>query len=407
MTVPKTTPLKNTDAFKPVKVGTNTLSNRITYVPTTRLRALDDHTPSDLELKYYADRAQYPGTLLIAEATFVSERAGVYERAPGIWNEKQTKAWKKITDAVHDKGSFISSQFWFLGRVAKPELLKERGLDLVGPSANYASEEAKEAAEKAGVPIKPLTKEDIHYLTNVEYVNAAKNAIAAGFDYIELHSAHGYLLDSFLHAATNKRTDEYGGSIENRSRFLLELIDKLIETVGADKLAVRFSPWAKFSGLKAEEDEVHPITEYSYLLHELQKRANAGNELAYISIVEPRVQGTNNVDETQQIGDNSFVRQVWKGVIVKAGNYTYDAPEFKSIQEEVRDSKTLVGFSRYFISNPDLVNRLAEGYELTPYQRETFYGKDNWGYNTWDNYGKDSGFKKEDEEKVLPKEIAK
>ncbi|CUM57922.1 unnamed protein product, partial [Debaryomyces tyrocola] len=360
MTATKVSPLKETDLFKPVKVGQHTLTNKVTFAPTTRNRALEDHTPSDLELEYYDKRSKFPGSLLITEATFVSEQGGLYANVPGIWNDKQVNAWKKITDKVHENGSFISCQFWFLGRVADPKLLKEHGLDLVSSSALYPNDDFKKKAEAAGNPLRALKEDEVHDLIYEVFPNAARKAMAAGFDYIELHSAHGYLLDQFLQPATNERTDKYGGSVENRARFLLELIDHLITIVGADRLAIRISPWAKFQGMKAEQDSTHPITTFSYLLHELQKRADNGNEFAYVSIVEPRVQGNLDVDKSEQKGDNNFVGQIWKGIILKSGNYTYDAPHFKTLLNDISDNRTLVGFSRYYTSNPDLVKRLYE-----------------------------------------------
>lgn len=241
MTATKISPLKETDLFKPIKVGQHTLTNKVTFAPTTRNRALNDHTPSDLELEYYDKRSKFPGSLLITEATFVSEQGGLYANVPGIWNDKHVNAWKRITDKVHENGSFISCQFWFLGRVADPKLLKEHGLDLVSSSALYPNDDFKKKAETAGNPVRALTEQEIHDLIYDSYTKAAKNAMAAGFDYIELHSAHGYLLDQFLQPATNERTDKYGGSVENRARFLLELIDQLITIVGANKLAIRIS----------------------------------------------------------------------------------------------------------------------------------------------------------------------
>lgn len=397
--------LKNTDLFKSIKVGENTLSNKVIYAPTTRFRALEDHTPSDLELEYYSKRSQFAGSLLTTEATFVSEQAGLYSNVPGIWNGKQVQAWKKITDEVHKNGSFITCQLWFLGRVGDPRLLKQRGLDFVSSSANYHNKGLKKAAESVGNPLRALTEKEVEDLIFKTYDNAARNAMAAGFDYIELHSAHGYLLDQFLQPAANTRNDKYGGSVERRAKFVLDLIDHLISIVGAHRVAIRISPWAKFQGIKAEEDVVHPITTFSYLLHELQKRADAGKQLAYISVVEPRVQGTISVGEELQVGNNDFVGQIWKGIILKSGNYTYDAPHFKTLLNDISDNRTLVGFSRYYTSNPDLVKRLYEGWDLVPYDRSTFYTKDNWHYNTFTNYDEDDKFIKEDEVKRLPKEI--
>ncbi|CAG87170.1 DEHA2D12232p [Debaryomyces hansenii CBS767] len=398
-------PLKHTDLFKSIKVGDHTLSNKVVHAPTTRFRALDDHTPSDLEFEYYSKRSQFPGSLLVTEATFVSEQAGLYSNVPGIWEAKHVQAWKKITDEVHKNGSFIACQFWYLGRVGDPKLLKKRGLDFVSSSDNYVDKKSKKYAESVGNPLRALTEDEVHDLVFKTYANAAKNALAAGFDYIELHGAHGYLIDQFLQPSANTRNDKYGGSIEKRAKFVLDLIDHLTSIVGAHRLAIRLSPWAKFQGIKSEEDTVHPITTFSYLLHELQNRADAGNQLAYISIVEPRVQGTISVGEDQQKGNNDFVGQIWKGIILKSGNYTYDAPNFKTMLQDISDNRTLVGFSRYYTSNPDLVKRLYEGWDLVPYDRPTFYTKNNWHYNTFANYEEEDKSIKEEEEKRFAKDI--
>ena len=411
MSAIKITPLKNTKVFEPVKVGENKLSNRIVYAPTTRYRANKDHTPSDLQYEYYDQRSKFAGSLIITEATYVSEQAGfemsgLNPTVPGIWSQKHVEAWKKITDKVHANGSFISSQLWYLGRVGDPKILKDRGLELIAPSPIYPDDTWKVKAEEVGNEIRALTKEEIKDIIYNTYSNAAKNALAAGFDYIELHNAHGYLLDQFLQPVSNQRTDEYGGSIEERAKFILELVDHLITIVGANRLGIRISPWAKFQGMKAEEDSTHPITTFGYLLHELQKRANEGNELAYVSVVEPRVEGNLDVDSSSQKGDNTFVGQIWKGKLIRSGNYTYDAPEFKGLLKDISDNRTLVGFGRFYTSNPDLVTRLYEGWDLKPYDRSTFYAYSNWGYNTWPNHEEKETASEDIESKKLPGSIS-
>ncbi|KAL6454008.1 EBP1 Probable NADPH dehydrogenase [Candida maltosa Xu316] len=344
-------PLGNTKVFEPIKVGANTLNQRIAYVPTTRFRATKDHIPSDLQLEYYKARAQAPGTLLITEATYTSPQGGIDLHVPGIYNSRQAKAWKQITDAIHEQKSFAAVQLWYLGRVANAKDLKDEGLPLVGPS---------------------------------EYPNAAKKALEAGFDYLEVHSAHGYLIDQFLNPASNKRTDEYGGSIENRARLLFRVLDKLIELVGADKVAVRFSPWATFQGVEPEGEKLH-----TYILQELTKRAQDGKELAYISYVEPRVSGIVDVAQGEEPGTNDFVLKAWKGRLIRAGNYTYDAPKFETIVRDVQDDRTIIGFSRFFTSNPDLVEKLKDGTPLNYYNRDEFYKYYNYGYNTYDDSAKE------------------
>lgn len=394
--------LKDTKVFEPIQVGNLKLSNRIAFAPTTRIRGLETNVPSDLAVTYYDDRTKYAGSLVITEATIASPKFGVYERVPGIYNDDQVKAWKVITDRIHANGSYVAVQLWALGRVAHPGATKKLGYPLIAPSALYYSEESKKAAQEAGNPIHELTTEEVENLIKDDYVNAAKKAVAAGFDIVEIHGAHGYLVDQFFNASSNKRTDKYGGSIENRARFALEIIDELSKVVGAEKLAIRLSPWAKFQGILAEGEEVLPVAQLGYFLSELTKRADKGQKLAYVSIVEPRVSGITNVDKSEQFGDNSFVRSVYKGTLIRAGNYTYDAPNFETALADVHDGNTLVAFARFFTSNPDLVQRLHDGTDLVSYDRNTFYNVDNWGYNTYAAHGEKKLFDEEAERKRLP-----
>ncbi|KAK6464926.1 NADPH dehydrogenase [Scheffersomyces coipomensis] len=405
MTVIQGVPLKDTNVFKSIKIGKNELSHRIVYAPTSRFRALDDHTPSDLELKYYTDRSQYPGSLIISEGTFISPQDSAYRNVPGIFTDEHVKAWKTIVDTVHANGSFISNQYWNLGRVAAAKIAKEKGFDIVAPSAIFENDHFEKEAKDAGVILRALSTEEVKDLIYNTFTKAAKRSMEAGFDYIELHFAHGYLLDQFSQPVTNKRTDEYGGSIENRARLLLELVDHLSSVIGADKIGIRISPWGTFQGMLAHKDEVHPITTHSYLLHQLQKRADAGKEIAYVSVVEPRTSGAYDVAVEDQTGSNDFVYAVWKGKVIKAGNYTYDAPEFTSLMHDTADDRTLVGFARFYTSNPDLVSKLKNGYELTPYNRALFHNNNNWGYNTFNKHGETNVYHEVEEIKVIPQAI--
>ncbi|KAG5417457.1 hypothetical protein I9W82_005091 [Candida metapsilosis] len=393
--------LGETKLFHSIQVGKNKLAQRIAHAPTTRLRSTADNVPTDLQLQYYKDRAQKDGTLLITEATYVSEGGIGLPHTPGLWNDTQAKAWKQITDAIRQQGSFSSVQLWHLGRTASPTVLKQRGLPFVGPSAVYTSEESEKEAKESGNELRALTKEEIEHLINEEFPNAARKALDAGFDYVELHSAHGYLLSQFLNPVSNQRTDEYGGSIENRARLLLSIIDKLIPIVGAHKLGIRFSPWATFQVSEPEGEEIH-----SYILRELQKRADEGNELAYLSYVEPRVSGIVDVKADDIKGSNAFVSKIWKGVMIKAGNYTYDAPKFNDLIRDIENDRTLVAWCRFFTSNPDLVNRLKNGYPLQHYDRDNFYQQYDWGYNTWNNYGETKKYDEEAEKKRIGKPLA-
>lgn len=405
MTKDQPRPLGDTKLFQPIKVGSHELANRVVYAPSTRLRALANHVPSDLQVQYYDERLKTPGLLLITEATFVSLQAAGYAHVPGIWNDEQVKGWKAVTDKVHANKSLILVQLWNLGRAADPKVLKEEGQDYVSASQVYDTEERKQAAEAAGNPLRALTTEEVDNLIEQVYPNAVQKALEAGFDYFELHSAHGYLLDQFLQSESNKRTDKYGGSIENRARLVLALVDKLGEQFGYEKIAIRISPWAQFQGMKGKNSEVHPLATFGYLLSELQRRANEGKQLAYVSVVDPRVQGSSDKETDLASESNDFVSLIWKGIIIKAGNYTYDSPKFTRLLEDIEDDRTLIGFSRYFTSNPDLVERLRKGEELTPYERVYFYTPSNWGYNTYSNYDEPKQLNEAEEKERLPKPI--
>ncbi|KAK6464448.1 NAPDH dehydrogenase [Scheffersomyces coipomensis] len=370
MTIPS---LKSTNLFKPLQIGNISLKHRVTHLPTTRFRATAEHVPTDLQLKYYTDRSIAPGTLLITEATFVSEKLGLYRNVPGIWNEEQTKAWKTIVDSVHEANSFISIQLWSLGRTGDPKFLKERGLDFIAPSAIYFDEASQKAAEEAGNPIRALTEDEIHDIIYNQFPNAVKNSIKAGFDIVELHSANGYLLEQFLQPTSNQRTDKYGGSIENRTRIVLEIVDNLINNEGIDpkQLAIRLSPFNTYQGSLAEKEPTHPIATYGYLVSELQQRALKGQELAYLSVVQ---NAGSNVD---------FINQIWTGKIVKCGFYSTQDDYTNVIKDVEADDRTAIGFGKKFIANPDLVERLSNDQELNAFDASTFYGYTNYGYNTY------------------------
>ncbi|KAL1690864.1 hypothetical protein GGG16DRAFT_54908 [Schizophyllum commune] len=344
--------------FKPVKVGPLQLQHRVVMAPMTRFRASAAHVPLPNVKEYYAQRASTAGTLLVTEGTFIAQQAGGYPHVPGIWNDEQIAAWKEVTDAVHAKGSFIFSQLWALGRGAALAQLKSEdpSFKLVAPSAI------------------PLTgTEDMpHALTVPEikeyiklYGDAARKAVhQAGFDGVEIHSATGYLVDQFLQDNTNQRTDEYGGSIENRARFALELLDEVVAAVGADRVAFRVSPWSTFQEMRMKD----PIPQFSYLAEQIKKRYPT---FAYLSVVEPRVVATDTRpdEEIAPEEQNDFLRKIWAPLpYVSAGAYTRELA-LKSAEEKGE----LVAVGRYFISNPDLVRKWKEDLTLTPYDRDTFY----------------------------------
>lgn len=363
--------MSSSSLYQPIQFNNLQLSNRVALAPLTRFRAQHDHTPTDLMAEYYEQRAATPGSFLITEATFISEWAGLYEQVPGIWNGKHVKGWKKIADRVHKHDSKVFMQLWALGKQGSKKLLNSRGHDYVAPSAikpltpNPFSGEMETPRELRVDEIKQYVK---------QYGIAAKNAIEAGMDGIEIHGAHGYLLNQFCDDFANTRTDEYGGSIENKARFMLEAVDAAIEAVGADKVGLRISPWLNMG---VAQYDVSPLPQFTYILSELKRRADQGKQLAYIHIVEPRVAGY--TDLKQFVGNNDWVRLIWDGPLIRAGGYTKELAE----EHVAKDDNLLIAFGRYYISNPDIKNKLEKGIQLDKYNRKTFYTTDEEGYTTY------------------------
>jgi NADPH2 dehydrogenase len=356
----------SSNLFKPLKLGNIQLQSRIVMAPLTRFRADDEHIPLPFVPEYYAQRGSVPGTLLITEATFIAPKAGGYGNAPGIWSEAQIASWKKVTQAVHAKGSFIFLQLWALGRAASPDQLKKE----LGPDAKVIS--AGDLGFEGGAKPTPLTEEEIKEYIGL-YAQAAKNAIAAGFDGVEIHSANGYLIDQFLQDVSNNRTDAWGGSVEKRARFGIEVARAVVEAVGAERTGIRLSPFSDFQGMKMAD----PRPQFSYFAQELKKL-----ELAYIHVVESRISGNADVEQSDKV---NFLVDLWdnQSPVLIAGGFK-PASAARAVDEEFKDKDVVIVFGRYFISNPDLVFRVKEGIEFTPYDREKFYNKKQEdGYITW------------------------
>lgn len=353
--------------FKPLRLGRSELSNRVALAPLTRFRADDDHVPmQDLVPEYYAQRASVPGTLLITEATFIAPQAAGYPLAPGIWSQAQIDGWKQVTKAVHDKKSLIYMQLWALGRASHLDGLKK----VAGSDAKIVS--ASDIPLEGGEKPTPLTEDEIQWYIK-QYAQAAKNAIEAGFDGVEIHGANGYLVDQFIQDVSNQRTDRWGGSIENRARFALEIIKAVSEAVGSDRTAIRLSPFSTFQSMRMAD----PEPQFSYLVRELKKF-----NLAYIHLVESRVSGNADVEATEKI---NFLVDIWdnQSPVLLAGGFR-PASAVTAVDEVFPNKDIIVVFGRFFISNPDLVFRLQKGIELTSYERGTFYnpGKPD-GYTTY------------------------
>uniref|UniRef100_A0A060TAB1 ARAD1D22462p n=1 Tax=Blastobotrys adeninivorans TaxID=409370 RepID=A0A060TAB1_BLAAD len=362
----------SSNAFKPIKVGRMELGHRIVMAPLTRLRAdKETHTLPKMAEEYYEQRASRPGTLIITEATFMAERAGGYPSAPGIYSEEQVAQWKKVFEKIHAKGSYVYVQLWHLGRLA-PERVMGKGNVVSASDVPFdGSQMPGEYYAPNNVP-RPLTVDEIQQYVK-DYAAVAKMAVEAGADGVEIHDANSYLLDQFLHENTNLRTDEYGGSIEKRARFTLEVVDAVSEAIGADRTAIRFSPWGTVGGV---DYGVSPIPQWSYLAAQLEKRRREGKELAYIHLVEPRVAGYMDL-ELPEDQSNDFFRLIYGGILIRAGGLA-DRKLIDDITS--KEDKTLIALGRYFISNPDIVNRLEKGIPLTKYDRDTFYSQGPEGY---------------------------
>ncbi|OCH84792.1 NADH:flavin oxidoreductase/NADH oxidase [Obba rivulosa] len=340
--------------FQPIQVGDIQLKHRVVLAPLTRFRADKSHTHGDLAVEYYSQRGSTPGTLLISEGAFISAKAGGYSNVPGLWTDAQLAAWKKVTDAVHAKGSYIYAQLWALGRTANAEQLKSED-----PSYDVVS--ASDIPLAGGPKPRPLTTEEIKEFVEA-YRTAAYNAVhRAGFDGVEIHGANGYLVDQFLQDVTNKRTDAYGGSVENRARFALEVVDAVAGAVGAQKTGIRLSPWGEFNEMRMAD----PKPQFAHLVQQLKARHPG---LAYVHLVEPRVAG-NDEREPAAGESNDFIRDIWlPQPLISAGGYTRDLAI-----EVAEKTGELIAAGRYFISNPDLPKRLKHNVPLTPYNRDTFY----------------------------------
>ncbi|KAI0342276.1 NADH:flavin oxidoreductase/NADH oxidase [Trametopsis cervina] len=340
--------------FSPVRVGDVELQHRVVLAPLTRLRARKDHVHHKMAIEHYRQRASVPGTLLITEGTIIAAKAGGYPNVPGIYTQEQIDAWKPIVEAVHEKGSYIYLQLWATGRSAFPNILEEEG------PYPYVSASDVHLTERP-FPPRALTTEEVKEYVQL-FATAASNAVhGAGFDGVEVHGANAYLIDQFTQDVTNKRTDEYGGSIENRARFHLEILEAIVEKIGAEKTGTRLSPWGKFEEMGMED----PIPQFRYLVQQMSERFP---KLAFIHVVEPRVEGAED-REVKQGESNDFIREIWAPrPIISAGGYD------RIHALEVAESKgDLIAFGRAFIPNPDLPLRLKKNLPLTKYDRSTFY----------------------------------
>ena len=348
--------------FSPVEVGPLALRNRVVMAPLTRSRAGPGNVPTQLNALYYAQRAS--AGLIISEATQISPEGQGYISTPGIHSAEQIEGWKCVTKAVHVAGGHIVLQLWHVGRISHPSF-QPGGVAPVAPSAIRPKGQA--FTEKGFEPIPtPRALETAEIPAIVEqYAQAARNALAAGFDGVEVHAANGYLIDQFLRDQTNKRTDRYGGSIENRSRFLIEVVDAVSAAVGAERTGVRISPQNTQNDI-ADSD---PQALFNYVAEQL-----SGKGLAYLHIIEGDTSGL-----PVPPFDYKNLKRLFGGLVI--ANNGFDKPRAnKAIADGRAD---LIAFGKPFIANPDLVIRLFLDAPLMPVNRETLYGGSEQGYTDY------------------------
>jgi N-ethylmaleimide reductase len=351
--------------FSPVNIGPYQLSHRVVMAPLTRMRSDPGDIPSDLMVEYYSQRTS-KGGLIISEATPVSIRGYGYAGAPGIYSDRQIAGWRRVTDAVHAKGGRMFLQLWHVGRQSHTDL-QPGGDPPVAPSAIAA--EGYAYAKQGEVPFsmpRALALEEIPGIIE-EFRAGAERALRAGFDGVEIHGANGYLPDQFLQDGTNKRTDEYGGPIENRARFLLEITRVVISVWGADRVGVRLSPSSTYGSMSDSD----PVATFGYLAGQLDRLG-----VAYIHVIEPRIKGIEDVAKGQAPVAAQQLRQKFSRTLIAAGGFTGES----AAAIVAAGDADLVAFGRHFIANPDLPERLRRKLPLNRYDRSTFYGGDGRGY---------------------------
>lgn len=353
------------DLFSSFALGALTLPNRVVMAPMTRSRADADHVPTPVMAEYYAQRAG--AGLIITEGTGPTANGTAYARIPGIWNDAQIAGWKAVTDAVHAKGGRIALQLMHCGRIGHPLNLAE-GAELVAPSAVAAPGEMytdQQGPQAHPVP-REMTEADIEAALE-GYAQAARNAVAAGFDMVELHGANGYLVDQFISPNSNQRSDAWGGDIQGRGRFALEAAKRMADAIGGDRVGIRLSPGGVFNGITPWEGIP---ADFTWLAGELGKLG-----LAFLHIVDHSAMGAPPVGDALK----QAMRAAFGGPVILVGGYDGD----KAQADLSADKGELIAFGRPFISNPDLVARLQAGAALAAPDFSTFYTPGEKGYTDY------------------------
>ena len=369
--------------FQPVRLGRYTLPHRIVMAPLTRSRARQPgNIPSALNACYYAQRAS--ASLIITEATQISLQGQGYAWTPGIHTADQVEGWRLVTGAVHKQGGLIFLQLWHVGRISHPSLQPD-GMLPVAPSAVKPKGEAFIEGEDGRGRMAPfvapraLLTEELPYIVQ-QYVRAARNAMEAGFDGVEIHAANGYLLDQFLNSGTNRRTDAYGGPIENRARLLLEVVETVSEVWDADRVGVRISPMGVLNDI-CDDD---PEKTFSCVAKKLNDLG-----LAYLHVVNPDVAAMEQKreQEPRALRMLHLIRKKYKGNLILAGGFDHETAQ-QWLQEGKAD---LIAFGRKFLANPDLPLRFREGASLHADDPATYYGGGAAGYIDYTSLAQERG----------------
>lgn len=357
--------------FTPIRIGTIDLSHRIVLAPLTRMRAdMPGNVPNDLMARYYGQRAS-KGGMMLTEATFISPTAYGAYGSPGIFTDAQEEGWRKVTDAVHAKGAKIFLQLWHVGRQSHVDL-QPNGVQPIAPSAIQSEARALLASgpTRASMP-RAIELAEIPSLVE-QFRKGAERAMAAGFDGVEVHGGNGYLIDQFLQDNANTRTDAYGGPIENRARFLLEVVEAVTSVWGAGRVGIRLGPANMFGDM----GDSHPEVTFPYVAKALSRFG-----LAYLHVIEPRVKGNVSDDSRPPVAAGEL-RPLFGGPVIAAGGF--DGPGAEAILK--KGDADLVAFGRSFLANPDLPERLRRTLPLNAYVRDTFYYGGEEGYADYPFY---------------------
>lgn len=353
--------MSDINLFSAATIGKLNLSNRMVMAPMTRNRAGEGDSPQDMNVKYYRQRAS--AGLIVTEGSPVSAEAIGYPATPGIYTNKQVAGWRKITEAVHNEGGHIYIQLWHCGRISHPDLLPDKQIPVAPSAIRPEGEAVTYEGMKPFVEPHVLTTNEIQNIVS-QYKHAAQMAKQAGFDGLEIHAANGYLIDQFLRDATNHRNDEYGGNIENRMRFLNQIIDAILEVWESHSVGIRLSPENAFNDISDSNPQAH----FNYFITQLNRR-----NLAYLHILEGDM-----ITQSRNL-DYRVLRDAYNGIYIANNGYDKARAE-AAISNGDCD---LVAFGIPFLANPDLVHRFQNDLKLNEADQNTFYGGDETGYTDY------------------------